>query len=182
MATKNVQVATMTALALVSEQALNDWLDDPKNYNKVIIRDPKTKAVKREAYVRKSLTLSANVPSMLYVAACNYAADMPGGRSDNNVAPGFLTKANRAALFSLYMPGFDYESWQEAEDARISSERSERMTKLAAERGVSVETLRQQSTLLEKLLANPKLRAAALEAADPEMLELIELLTADNDA
>jgi len=80
------------------------------------------------------------------------------------------------------MPGFDFESWQEAEDARISSERSERMTKLAAERGVSVETLRQQSTLLEKLLANPKLRAAALEAADPEMLELIELLTADNDA
>lgn len=184
MATKNVTgvaESSTTKLALVGESELQAWLDNPTNYNTVTIRDPKTKAVKKTVQVKRNLTLSANVPTTLYAAACNYAADeMAGGRTDNDVSPGFLTRANRRALFGFFMPEFDALTWEATEVERISAERSERMSAIASARGESVEQVRNKLSILEKLLANPAMRKVA--QSDPELSELIELLGGDNEA
>jgi hypothetical protein len=134
---------------------------------------------------RKSLTLSANVPEALYVAACQHAADNPqdpGGRVENDVASGFLTRANREALFGFYLPSFDFWPWQKAESERISAERSERMSGVATRRGVSNEVISKQVSLLERLLKNPAMRKQAMANASEEDLELIALLSGDNEA
>ena len=184
MAARNVSGAkdfNPTRIALVGEAELKAYLDDPTNFGKV--KNPKTGVMEPK---RRTLTLSSAVNEGLYCAAVRYAAnnpDDPGGLKDGDVASGFLTRANRYALSSLYMPEFDFWPWQREEAARISAERSERMSSVADDLKLSREEVKGKLSLLERLLSNPKLRAEAMKDADEETLKLISLLSdSDDDA
>lgn len=183
-ATKNTDRAIKdiptTELALVSEQALSEWLADPQTYLTQKIKGKNGRQTERQ--VKRNLTLSATAPVTLYRAAVLAVSELPGGLTTNqygqpDIASGFLTRQNRAAMWERYLPDFDYVTWEAAESERISSERSERMSSLAAERGISLEALRGKISLIDKLKDNPKLRALAEQ--DAELAELFDLLDTD---
>lgn len=185
MAARNTtaDTTTTTSLALVSAEHLDAWLDNPENYNTVPIMKKGKKVGERK--VRKTLTLSTGATTPLYVAACQYASSYPGGLDSNDVAPGFLGRAVRKASFGLFLPEVDVEAWESDRAERISSDRSDRMSRVASERGITLEAVNTKLSVLERLLANPKMRSVALAEAsdDPELAELLEIMQAgDNES
>lgn len=142
----------------------------------------------KKAMVVPPLQLSATVPSDLFREVTLYsggqteasiADGFSGGTVDGEVKTGYLSRAVRIGLFRMFLPAVDAVKYEQDRDARLTAERAERMSGIAAARGESLETVRTKLTVLEKLMANPSLRKM-IEADDPELFGLLTQFDTDS--
>lgn len=186
---------SLTSLALVLEpEQLDSWLASNQVTTK--IKNKKTGAI-TERTAPRVLTLSTVAPPELFIAVTRYSAGVegtngyPGGTVPNNgtvladigntqeVKSGYVGRAVRRSLFGMFMPAFDADTWEAERDERITSERSNRMSALAAARGESVEAVKAKLSMLDKLRSNSKVMALLMET-EPDIAALLSEFDTDS--
>ncbi len=182
---------SLTSLALALEpDALVRWLE--ANPVDTIIKGKKGKPDTTRTAPRV-LTLSTVAPADLFCATVRYSAGMAGGEQGSggfaggsveydkvlpdvgnilDVKSGNVGRAIRRSLFAMYLPSVDADNWEAERDERISGERSRRMSDLAAQRGVSVETINKKVSMLDTLRGNSKVMALLMET-EPDIAALL---------
>lgn len=148
-----VNVAS-TAFKCASADEFTTWLDDPKNYV-----DRKVNGVTQS--MRRTCSLSANVPDDIYYGMVKAAAGDKGRLDD-----GDMTYALRNAVW-LYL-GYDqptYDAWATAERERITAELKERMGGVSTERQAKIKETEQENASLKSQLEELKAMLAKLQAA-----------------
>lgn len=147
--------------------ALDAQLDDVRNYNTV-----KINGVPKQ--VRRTLQLQTVADSDLYVATVNAAAGIPGAVDTGTLASGYLARAVRAPLLSVYL-GLDAASVERYENDRadrITTAKADRMRQVAADRGISMADLQKTVSVFESMRGNDAVMKA-LQASDPATYALI---------
>ena len=183
---------TSLALALAPDQ-LQAWLEA----NPVTTTINKGKKNESTRTAPRVLTLSTVAPAELFVATVRYSAGAegtngyPGGTVPNNgavlpdignvneVKSGYVGRAIRRSLFGMFLPAVDADAWETERDERITSERSSRMSALAAARGESVEAVKAKLSMLDKLRSNSKVMALLMET-EPDIAALLSEFDTDS--